>query len=281
MSKLVKSNQEIITEINRNPNLSSEEKREQIRDIMLGKFKLESNFKPIQCTHYQKNCYNFHFTCCDKFYDCCRCHNQANMCNSRISIDNITCSMCNTVQSPSNQCINCSIKFGRSYCEICYIWTQKNIHHCNQCMICRIGEKKNMFHCDRCESCFQLKKNFTHKCIGNVRADVQCLFCLESASTSQYRLTILSKCLHPVHNECFILALKNGNYKCPLCRKSMIDMRNYWNDMTNEILLNPLHDDIKKKINVMCYDCEKTTESDWHPIGTICANCGGYNTSKT
>ncbi len=278
-----KTNQELVMEIHRNTTLTTEEKNEKIRDIMLGKFKNEDTINVPECTHYKKQCEKFHFTCCNKIYDCCRCHNHTNMCNNKIKIDTIKCKMCGITQIPTNLCVQCNIKFSRSHCDVCNIWSEKNIFHCDKCKICRIGEQENYFHCDNCQGCFKISKDndHPHECGSNVSTTTQCLLCLENASTSQYKLICLSKCKHPVHSECLTLALQNGNYKCPLCRKCMVNMSTYWILMDNEIIMHPLPEEIKKKVNILCYDCENKTENiDWHFIGIKCGPCNSYNTSK-
>lgn len=278
-----KSNKELIMEIHRNTALTSDEKNAKIREIMLGKFQNSEKIIMDACTHYKKQCTNFHFTCCEKIYDCCRCHNQANMCNGKINIDTIECKKCGTSQSPSYSCVKCFVKFSRSHCSICNIWSEKNIFHCEKCGICRVGEQSNYFHCDNCQGCFKIAKDdeHPHECCSNLSPSIQCLLCLENAYTSQYKLICLSKCKHPVHGECMRMALQNGNYKCPLCRKCMIDMTTYWTVVDNEILSHPLPEELMKKVSILCYDCgNKTENADWHFIGVKCNTCNSYNTSN-
>lgn len=288
------SKQDLILEVTRNKSLTPEEKKTKIQNIMLGDYEIVIP----ECTHYKKSCGNFHFTCCDKYYDCCRCHNQANICNKSIEIDSIKCLKCNENQIPSETCINCNVKFSRSYCLICNIWSEKNIFHCEKCGLCRVGEQDKYFHCDNCQACFKkttttngndvdssdiLQLSNQHICLNGVSYSktTQCLLCLENASTSQFILTLLPKCHHFAHAECIQLALKNNNYKCPLCRKSMIDMQYNWFVLDTEILLHPLPEELNKKVDILCYDCENKTENiDWHFIGIKCGNCGSYNTSK-
>lgn len=290
-----KTNQELIMEITRDKTLSTEEKNAKIKDIMLGKFKNADEIKVPDCTHYKKFCNKFKFKCCNKFYDCCRCHNQAGLCNNPIVIDTINCSKCETTQDPSNSCIQCGTQFSRSYCEICNIWSEKNIYHCEKCGLCRVGTLDKFFHCDNCQSCFKKPKeiipdNFEqpeqlqplqqHQCTVVLSSTTQCVLCLETAATtSQYHLMVLG-CNHPVHKECLNMALKANNYKCPLCRKSMINMQYFWSLTDQEILQHPLPPEAARKRNIMCYDCNaKTLDADWHFFGIKCHTCGSYNTS--
>jgi len=280
-SQPIQTNQQLIMEINRDKTLSTQEKTNKIRDIMLGKFKNVEEIKLPDCTHYKKLCTKFYFTCCNKTYDCCRCHNQAELCKGPIVINNITCSNCQLKQVPSNMCIGCAKKFSRSHCEICNIWSEKNIYHCVKCGLCRIGSVDKYFHCDNCQCCFKKSSQDAHHCTTILSTNTQCVLCLETAATtSQYHLTVL-QCKHPVHTECLTNALRNNNYKCPLCRKSMINMQYSWSILDQEILLHPLPDEAKRKINIICYDCETKSENvDWHFFGCKCLGCGSYNTSS-
>lgn len=304
----VKSKQKLILEINRNNLLSNEEKKIKIKEIMMGKYQNEKNIIKIDCNHYRKLCDQFYFTCCNKIYDCCRCHNQANLCKLKPTIKSIRCIKCDLHQNPNTNCSNCFVKFSRSHCDICNIWSEKNIFHCTKCGICRIGEQNKYFHCDSCQGCFKICKNDNEKngqpdqisqtdqtnqtnqtnqnkhgkhiCVSNLSPTIQCLLCLENASTSQFKLTCLEKCKHPVHSECLLLALKNGNYKCPMCRKSMINMSQNWKIIEQEILLHPLPEEAKKKVNILCNDCEnKSDDLDWHFFGIKCNTCNGFNTT--
>lgn len=276
--------QKLILEINKDQNLTSEEKKSKIKDIMMGKYKDQQKIL-IKCTHYVKSCDQFYFSCCNETYDCCRCHNQDGKCKLKPIVKSIVCTKCKTCQDPTNNCTNCFIKFSRNHCQICNIWSEKNIFHCESCGICRIGEKNKYFHCNTCQGCFKIAKENqpSHQCplnnIYNFSTTTQCLLCLENASTSQCKLTYLDKCKHPVHSECLKESLKNGNYKCPLCRKSMINMNNYWNLIKTEINLHPLPEEIKKKVNILCNDCENKTENtEWHFLGSQCQHCNSYNT---
>ena len=275
--------QKQILEINSNPNLTNQEKQSKINDIIMGKY-LNNQFILTQCDHYKKKCTEFYFLCCNKTYDCCRCHNldQNIKCNSKPIVNTIKCINCGTTQNPSDSCTNCLIKFSRNYCDICSIWSEKNIFHCESCGICRIGEKNKYLHCNNCQACFKSP----HHCINNLSdtklnfsTTTQCLLCLENATTSQYKLTYLPKCKHPVHSECLTKSSKSGNYKCPLCRKSMFDMNNYWKLLETEINMQILPNEIKKNINILCNDCEiKSENAEWHFLGTMCKICHGFNT---
>ena len=270
--------QQKILEINRDTSLTKEEKLKNINQIMLGIFTNIEKYIVPECDHYKKSCGNFYFTCCNKTYDCCRCHNEHSICNGPINISNILCKNCNTKQIPSNSCINCNKKFGRSYCNICNIWSEKNITHCDKCEICRVGNSDQLFHCDNCNCCYHTEHQDDHTCIYINKTD-NCVSCLDSASQSQQKFTML-KCKHFIHVNCMHEMLKTGNYKCPACKKSMVDMTMHWRLMDIQIASTPLPDELIKKVNIICYDCEQLTNSvDFHIFGMKCGSCDGYNTS--
>lgn len=277
-----KSNQELIMEIHRDKNLTGDEKRKKINEIMLGKYKSTEEIKIPECFHYKKLCDKFYFSCCNKYYDCCKCHNQKETCGNEIKIESINCVKCNNRQDPSEKCKYCDIKFSRSFCKICNIWSEKFIYHCEKCTICRIGTADKLFHCDNCQACIKKSKTpgeIEHVCKSNLSKTIDCSLCLENSKTSQNKLMVLD-CNHVVHHECLVVSLENNNYKCPCCRKSMIKMDMFWRNVDMQIMLHPLPEEIKKKVNIICYDCcENSDQVDWHILGIKCIKCNSYNTS--
>jgi len=223
-----------IIEITNDKNILSHEKNRLIQELMTSKLK---NIK-IECNHYEKKCNNFYFECCDTYYDCHRCHNENSEC-IEYKIKFITCSECYTKQNISNICISCNIEFSNCYCSKCLIWTSKKIHHCDKCKICRIGSEEELYHCDSCCICFEKKNMIDHKCVKIPFNSQICSYCLESTFTSQ-ESSIVIKCGHIVHLKCLENAKKNNNYKCPNCRKSLYDMKLLWNNLRNNIEMQPM-----------------------------------------
>jgi RING finger/CHY zinc finger protein 1 len=243
---------ELIKSINLDKSLSDKEKRIKIQQIMMGNFNnasynkcLKSNFEKT-CEHYNKKCYKFHFTCCNIYDPCIRCHRERRLiesenmlCNdNNIIVEQITCSECDFAQPLSNICINCSVQFATNYCDICKIYTDKNITHCEYCKICRIGNKDDLFHCFNCNGCFFSINKSSHKCQINL-LDETCSVCNESIFNSRYNSHI-SECGHPIHEKCLQDSLTHGQYKCSLCKKSIIDMSAHWNMIRTSIANTPL-----------------------------------------
>ena len=163
-------------------------------------------------------------------------------CNvTKPSITKITCLNCKLEQEPSNICIgiNCNIQFSRSYCDKCIIWTQKNITHCESCGICRVGQKNEIQHCDECNICYGISNINTHTCTKFDYKTESCSLCCESVFNSQHKSQIL-KCGHILHGNCIQKMFEQHQYKCPNCKKSICDMTNYWVQIKNSILLQPI-----------------------------------------
>jgi len=231
-----------IIEIKKNKNISESEKNKAIQNLMNNKkivnLEIEDN-----CNHYpNKNCNYFYFSCCNKFANCIRCHNELLNENKHLPcLSNITCGYCKLFQIPSNKCTNCNLQFSNNYCNICFIWTDKEIYHCNKCEICRIGSKDSLFHCDKCDICFPIIGGDLHKCIEISYKVQTCAFCLESTHNSQNSSFSLN-CGHLVHHKCLKSAHENDQYKCPLCRKSMFSMD--WSLLRDLIRIQPMHEEI-------------------------------------
>lgn len=244
-----------ILEINKNNNLTKEEKNKLINNLMNPKKDnlLEDKKELIECNHYIKKCNNFLFECCNKYYPCHRCHNSysdeltdspchKSCIKSDLKIIQITCESCGQNQIPSNQCVNpaCQIQFAPSYCNICYIWTQTpHIYHCSSCKICRVGKAEELVHCDPCGMCFKSEFFQTHKCTKTKVSDRICALCLESLFDSQTSVSTLN-CGHIIHGTCMENLLQSNEYRCPNCRKSMIDMESHWNFLRYQIKLQPI-----------------------------------------
>jgi RING finger/CHY zinc finger protein 1 len=305
---------EEINLIKNNKDLSYNEKNKLIQKLMSPTNVITNKI----CDHYEKKCGKFYFECCDTTHNCRRCHNEDDQClfvNHKLKT--IICDECNTEQVPSNKCINCSIKFANNYCEKCFIWTSKNIIHCDACGFCRLTENKQLHHCFDCNACFFDKEHF---CLKENISNKQCCICLESVHHSQKKY-ITMDCCHQIHTEC----ITNGVFSCGFCKKSIFDMIQHWKYLKKLIKLQPLPDEyniinigdtvyspyglfevisqnnnmffgklnmtsnttatfnkkcLKKLVKIYCNDCQKNNWSPFHFIGLECLSCGSFNTSK-
>ena len=75
--------------------------------------------------------------------------------------------------------------------------------------------------------------------------------------------------------------LQAGNYQCPICKKSTVDMTQHWTNLTYEIERVPLPEEYwNTQIKVHCHDCDLDTDTVFHVLGNKCTECGGYNTQR-
>jgi len=231
----------LIQKIKTDPILSESEKNFQIQKLMMGnytqKINLESSMSKT-CEHYTKSCYGIYFECCGIRDPCKRCHLERGSCpGTQITIKTIICGICELEQVPSNTCTQCSIQFGTNYCPICLIWTSKEISHCDKCNICRIGTKETLYHCDNCKICFNIDSQ--HKCINDYTQAI-CAICTEDIFNSQSNGIKFENCSHLAHEKCFKKYLTQNNYKCPCCKKSIINMSSQWVAIKEAISKHPL-----------------------------------------
>jgi RING finger/CHY zinc finger protein 1 len=260
--------------LQRNDNLTPDEKKAKIREVLLNRNKKNiTKVKKEKCTHYDRNC-NIIAKCCEKEYGCRLCHDEyEDHLINRFETETIICKICNTKQKISNECIKneCKTIFGEYFCEICRLWRNKiDIYHCVGCGICNKGKKEDFIHCNKCKSCFY----GDHECIGDF-ISCKCGVCHQPIYQSILEY-VIPKCKHPLHKSCEEIWLKN-DYRCPLCKKSLRTMN--WNKYENSLVDQPMPDEYKKIINIKCNDCDEKSENvDFHFLGSKCSSCGGYNT---
>ena len=52
-----------------------------------------------------------------------------------------------------------------------------------------------------------------------------------------------------------------------------------WQARARDIELQPMPDDLKRTVNIMCNDCEEKSENlSWHFLGVQCPGCSSFNT---
>lgn len=241
---------ELIKKIKENPSLTEQEKTKKIQQLFTSNYISALNTRPNYnhiCLHYNKNCSQFKFECCGLIDPCKRCHAERNCCDLKnIKVFQITCNLCGIKQEPSQYCSNskCCLKFSESYCKKCQIWTDKEIHHCEKCGICRIGNVQKLYHCDTCGICFDKSIEHVHKCIENNGkinkwSEGFCVICSDSTFNSQSSSFQLP-CYHFIHKNCFDQYIRQSNYKCPYCKKSICDLSEHWNFIRSQIKLYPI-----------------------------------------
>lgn len=287
------NNQDIIRkkikEIQNDNNLTIIEKNTKIFNLMnsANSSKQEENNKILDCKHYERGCI-IYADCCNKYYSCRICHDEevnGHTLDSRKDVNKIRCKVCNTEQGVSNRCINveCNIEFGKYYCEVCRLWENreeiyKDIYHCEKCNICRKGPKENYYHCDNCNACINKSIKDTHKCLKDAFL-TDCPICFESLFFSNNPVTTL-KCGHNIHVKCLTEYIESNEYKCPLCKKSIGDMKYLWDQMRAVCSIQKTPDEYKNwKSLIFCNDCEQRCTVDYHLLSHECQICKGYNTN--
>ncbi|XP_065069262.1 RING finger and CHY zinc finger domain-containing protein 1-like [Rhopilema esculentum] len=257
---------------------------------MLGKslIKMASSYEEVDlddlqdCSHYLRKCCLV-APCCKKFFICRLCHDISESHTlDRYSVEEIVCIQCKLKQAVTDRCINCHIKFGHYACLVCRMFDDrdKKQFHCDKCRICRIGGEENFFHCPKCDMCLAIGIKESHKCIEKIsRSD--CPVCLEDMHTSRTPLLVPS-CGHMIHEGCYSAMRKTGAITCPICCKSYDDAAMVWKRLDEIVGATPLDDKYKDiKMKILCRDCHKESEAQFHIVGIKCGECGSYNTCQS
>lgn len=85
-------------------------------------------------------------------------------------------------------------------------------------------------------------------------------------------------CGHKIHSQC-LQEWSKKSYKCPLCKKSFCDMKNYWLQIDQFLENQEMPDELKnKKCNILCNDCNLKSIVNYHFLYNKCTKCLGYNT---
>ena len=153
--------------------------------------------------------------------------------------------ICNTLQPAGEKCCNPACgsnkKFFAKYsCQICHLYddSDKSIYHCPFCNVCRKGKGLGIDfkHCMRCNACVSMDEE--HVCIPQ-SLQGNCPICHETMFQSTQPLRRL-KCGHVMHLSCFTTYAASGNYTCPLCKKSVDDMSEYFALLDAAVRMQPM-----------------------------------------
>ncbi|KAL8195755.1 hypothetical protein R6Q57_025508 [Mikania cordata] len=240
------------------------------------------------CRHYRRRCM-IRAPCCNEVYDCRHCHNEAaSLLKSlydrheldRFDVKQVICSVCDTEQPVSRTCTNCGVNMGEYFCEICKFYDDdidKGLFHCDDCGICRVGGRENFFHCKKCGSCYSISLRDNHSCVENSMRH-HCPICYEYLFDSM-KDTVVMKCGHTMHRECYNEMIKRDKFCCPICTKSVTDMSTAWKMIDEEIEATMMPDEYRQnKVWILCNDCNDTTQVLFHILGHKCRHCRSYNT---
>ena len=155
----------------------------------------------------------------------------------------------------------------------------KSPFHCDRCGICRVGGRENFRHCDRCSMCIAAGTFDTHSCMTD-KYRSNCPVCREDMFSSRQSPLELP-CGHAIHAHCF-RNLAGFDQRCPICKKTAVSretMAAAWARRARDIERQPMPEDLARRVNVMCNDCESKDENrSWHFLGVQCAGCSSFNT---
>lgn len=236
----------------------------------------------LGCQHYKRKC-KLLAPCCNRDYFCRICHDEKeNHVLDRHAVKKVVCAKCEEVQEKLEKCTKCDIVFGKYFCSFCSLYDDedKKQFHCKGCGLCRVGGRENFFHCETCDMCLALDLKDQHKCIEKSSRS-NCAVCLEDLHTSRIEAHI-PQCGHLIHRTCFREMIKTGNYACPICGESMLNMKEVWENLDEEIANCQMPEEYKDYlIQILCRDCHKESNVVFHVLGSKCTGCGSYNTCRT
>ena len=242
----------------------------------------------MDCKHYFRYCIPICKECFQnkkvKNYSCHHCHNEVEMHQmKRNEVELMKCLMCKCIQPKNDKCINpeCYAPKHKYYCGKCALWdnkVKKDIYHCDKCGLCRIGHKNLYKHCDKCNLCWDKRFFEKHSCVIDQKEN-ECLICLENTWDTQDNIHVL-QCGHNYHIKCLQEWFKE-NYTCPTCKKSAYKPTYLWETIEEYVgatqFIDPKMNDWKTII--YCNDCEKKTETKYHPVYHKCSLCESWNTT--
>lgn len=241
--------------------------------------------KILGCPHYQRNC-KLECPTCLKWYPCRFCHDQEVTSHkmSRNEVKHILCMKCNTPQEPdTNECVNCEHELANYFCDKCVLYDNdcsKDIYHCDKCEICRLGLGlgKDYFHCDECNICLSIDLREKHKCVSN-STHSNCPICNEYLFTSVHKVVFM-KCGHSIHQSCYDELVKHS-YKCPMCKKTVVNVETQFRILDQEIQQQPLPSPYNLwRCIISCNDCKGKSNVNYHILGLKCKYCKSYNTNQ-
>ncbi|CAI5980652.1 unnamed protein product [Closterium sp. NIES-65] len=166
------------------------------------------------------------------------CHGQvgsqqdkvANHAMDRHAVKEMMCMKFLKVQPVGQHCATPSCNgysMAKHYCSICKLFDDaRDIYHCPFCNLCRVGRGLGIdyFHCMTCNACMSVTLA-QHTC-REKGLESNCPICHDFLFTSSAPVKALP-CGHFMHSACF-LAYTCEHYTCPICCKSVGDMRVYF-----------------------------------------------------
>ncbi|KAJ1298812.1 hypothetical protein BS78_01G482300 [Paspalum vaginatum] len=248
------------------------------------------------CVHYRRKC-KIRAPCCGEVFDCRHCHNEAKASLQdslkigvhdrhvvpRHEIKLVICSLCNEEQDVQQDCSNCGACLGKYFCAKCNLFdddVSKNQFHCDGCGICRTGGAENFYHCEKCGCCYTSLLKDSHRCVDRAMHQ-NCPVCFEYLFDSPKAVSVLN-CGHMIHLECLYEMRAHHQFSCPVCLRSACDMSDMWKRLDQKVAASPMPAIYQKKmIWILCNDCGRTSNVQFHVLAHKCPGCSSYNTRQT
>ncbi|KAJ1298813.1 hypothetical protein BS78_01G482300 [Paspalum vaginatum] len=244
------------------------------------------------CVHYRRKC-KIRAPCCGEVFDCRHCHNEAKDSLKigvhdrhvvpRHEIKLVICSLCNEEQDVQQDCSNCGACLGKYFCAKCNLFdddVSKNQFHCDGCGICRTGGAENFYHCEKCGCCYTSLLKDSHRCVDRAMHQ-NCPVCFEYLFDSPKAVSVLN-CGHMIHLECLYEMRAHHQFSCPVCLRSACDMSDMWKRLDQKVAASPMPAIYQKKmIWILCNDCGRTSNVQFHVLAHKCPGCSSYNTRQT
>lgn len=230
------------------------------------------------CKHYKQNC-KLITPCCNQIFTCRRCHDDVSDHQAdRKSITQMMCMKCLVIQPIGSSCVSCNFSMAKYYCRICRLFDDERvIYHCPFCNLCRLGKGLGIdfFHCMKCNACMSPSLS-GHVCREKCLEDV-CPICHEDMFTSSNPVKQLD-CGHLMHSTCF-QEYTRLHYVCPVCSKSLGDMKVYFAMLDAYLAEEKLPDEYCGQTQaILCNDCGRKGTAPFHWLHHKCTFCGSYNT---
>lgn len=237
------------------------------------------------CSHYVRGC-KLKANCCGLWVSCRLCHDEIvgeDHEMDRFATEEVMCMKCGHEQPVADSCRSCGHKFARYFCNYCKFYEDapgKDIYHCNRCKICRLGKGLGIdnYHCDKCDACVSLESKDRHRCLSR-SLHTNCPVCKGYLFTSTQKVLYM-RCGHTMHAECFD-NYTTGSYQCPLCMKSLTNMKKYFRDIDELVRREPMPAEYdRKRSEISCNDCGKRSVVKYHFQYHKCDSeeCESYNT---
>eukprot|EP01063_Lacrimia_lanifica_P029523 TRINITY_DN4523_c0_g3_i1.p1 TRINITY_DN4523_c0_g3~~TRINITY_DN4523_c0_g3_i1.p1 ORF type:complete len:457 (+),score=140.62 TRINITY_DN4523_c0_g3_i1:58-1428(+) len=260
--------------------------RQEYESAMAGDEELLPEKAFTGCKHYRRKCRKYCPTC-SRLVDCRLCHDEKyDHKLPRSEVKMIQCGVCFTDQPPSQCCINpgCETKFSDYYCSICKFHThipdgerEGYVWHCDKCGLCRKARKgqtrDDYIHCEQCGMCWPMS-DAGHTCRS---ANATCPCCLDNLHTSTSTVSRLD-CGHFLHCNCRLKLLRQGQFACPLCKKTFAP--EMFQVIRREVEMNKMPEKLAVPVRVLCNDCLEKSVVRLHYLAMECPKCRGFNTTQ-